>query len=352
MQNKFIKVSICAFISMCILALMFGCGGNDNGQEVDPENQSNDPQDTMKIALLLPGAISDGGWNASAYEGLMELKDEGYEVSFTESVPVPNIEEIFRNYAEQDYDLIIGHGFEFGDPALRVAPNFPESNFFVSGKTPPNAQIEPNVGFIDQKEYEGAYLAGVLAGLMTETNKIGYVGGMEIPPQLANLAAFTKGAQSVNEEVEILGVITGTFEDPAKGKEAAIAQIDNGADIICQTADSTGMGAIEAAKEKGVYLIGYGGDQYEMAPDLMLTSIIVSIPIAIEMQVERIKDGTFGGVWIAGIAEGITDIAPYHNLEDKIPEEVKQKVMEVREQIISGEFEVPEIYERIDSKLQ
>jgi len=112
------------------------------------------------------------------------------------------------------------------------------------------------------------------------------------------------------------------------------------------------MGAIEAAKEKGVYLIGYGGDQYEMAPDLMLTSIIVSIPIAIEMQVERIKDGTFGGVWIAGIAEGITDIAPYHNLEDKIPEEVKQKVMEVREQIISGEFEVPEIYERIDSKLQ
>ena len=353
------KIRILSFllIAMLVASVAIGCGASTKPEQKQQSSASGEQtqtstQGTMKIALLLPGSISDGGWNASAYEGLMKLKDKGYEVAFTENIPVPNIEETFRNYAEKGFTLIIGHGFEFGEPALRVAPQFPNTKFFVSGKMPPNAQLEPNIGFIDQKEFEGAYLAGALAGLMTKSNKIGYVGGLEIPPQLANLAAFTKGTQAVNPKAKVLGVITGTFEDPAKGKEAATAQIDNGADIICQTADSTGMGAIEAAKSKGVYVIGYGGDQYKLAPDLMLTSIIDNIPKAIEMQVDLIKKGKFGGLWKAGIADGVVDIAPYHNLDSKIPADVKQKISQMRQDIIDGKLQVPEIYERVDSKLK
>jgi len=261
-------------------------------------------------------------------------------------VLLSDMEAAFRGYAEQGYTLIIGHGFEFGEPALKVAPDFPDVYFHVSGKAPPDVEIPKNVGFLDQQEFQGAYLCGVLAGLMTKTNKIGYVGGMEIPPQLANLAAYTKGAQSVNPDVEILGVLTGTFEDPAKGREAAKAQIANGIDILMQTADSTGMGAIQAAKEKGIYIIGYGGDQSEIAPDLFLTSLVVDNPKAIAMQVERIKKGTFGGsVWVAGIKEGIIDIAPFGPM---VPKDVQDKIMALREDIISGKFQVPEIYERID----
>lgn len=302
----------------------------------------------IKIALLLPGSISDAGWNAHAYEGLMKLKEQGYDVAFTEGIPIANIEEAFRNYAQRGYDLIIGHGFEFGEPALRVAARYPDTKFFVSGKVPPNVTMQPNVGFMDQKEYEGAYLCGIVAGLMTKTDRIGYIGGLEIPTQLANFAAFTKAVEAVNPEAKVLGIITGTFEDPAKGKEAALAQIDNGADIIMQTADSTGMGAIEAAKAQNVYIIGYGGDQHELAPDLCLTSLVINISEAIAKQVDRIKEGTFGGIWYAGIAEGIIDIAPYHNLDSVIPQEVKDKVAGIREDIIEGEFTVPEIYERID----
>lgn len=345
---------VCLLIILLCAFVAIGCSSGEPEVTQEP-SQSGDTSggtgsapDTMRIALLLPGAISDGGWNANAYEGLMKLKEKGHDVAFTEGIPVPNIEEAFRNYAEQGYDLIIGHGFEFGEPALRVAPSFPDTRFYVSGKMPPNTTLEPNVGFLDQKEYEAAYLAGVLAGQMTKTNKIGYIGGLEIPTQLANLAAFTKGVEAVNSDAQVMGVITGTFEDPAKGKEAAQAQIDNGADIICQTADSTGMGAIEAAKENGVYLIGYGGDQNELAPDLMLTSIVIDIPRCIELQVDKIKEGTFGGVWKAGVAEGITDIAPYHALESVIPDEVKQVVEQTRQDIISGKLVVPEIYERVD----
>lgn len=301
----------------------------------------------MKIAMLLPGPVNDAGWNTAAYQGLMKMKESGYEVAFTENVAVANIEEVFRNYAEKGYGLIVGHGFQFGDPALKVAGQFANTKIFVSGKNPANAKLLPNVGFIDQKEFEGAYLCGIVAGMTTKSNKIGYVGGMEIPGQLANLAAFTKGVEAVNPQAAVFGIITGSFGDPVKGKEAATAQIENGADIIMHAADSTGLGAIEAAKAKNVLLIGYGADQSSLAPELMLTSLIPDMSKAIAQQTERIDKGTFGGVWKAGIKDGIVDIA---SLSAKVPQTAKDKVKQVRQDIVDGKFSVPEIYERIDKK--
>jgi basic membrane protein A and related proteins len=300
----------------------------------------------MSVALLLPGSIGDAGWNANAYKGLQEIEKQGIKTAFTESVPVPDIEAAFRGYAEQGYDLVIGHGYEFGEPAIKIGAAFPDTKFAVSGKAPPNLTIPPNVGFTDQQEFQGAYLSGVLAGLTTKSNKIGYVGGMEIPTQLANLAAYTKGAQSVNPKVQILGVLTGTFEDPTKGAEAAKTQIANGADVIMQTADSTGMGAIQAASEAGVWIIGYGADQKEVAPKQMLSSLVIHSPKAIASQIDLMKNGTFGGkVWTAGIKEGIIDIAPFG---DMVSKDVQDKVMAVKDDIVSGKFQVPEIYERVD----
>jgi len=298
-----------------------------------------------RIALVLPGSIADAGWNAHAYQALQELAAQGYETAYTESCPIPDMEAALRTYAEEGYDLIIGHGFEFGTPTLAVAPSFPNTYFFVSGKCPKDVAIPPNVQFMDQLEFEGAFLCGVVAGLMTRTNKIAHVAGMEIPTQLANLAAYTKGAELVNPDVKVLSVITGTFEDPEKGREAALSLIALGADVLFQTADSTGMGAMQAAKEKGVYIIGYAGDQRDIAPDLVLTSNIVDITKAIVLQVERIEAGTFGGsVWRAGIKEGVVDIGPFGPM---VPEEVKEIVTILRRAIISGYLQPPEIYERL-----
>jgi basic membrane protein A len=308
----------------------------------------------IKIALLLPGSLNDGGWNANAYQGLMALKDKGYEVAFTESVAISAIEEAFTNYATQGFNLIVGHGFEFGEPALRVAPQFPDVKFFVSGKMPDGvalADIPANVGFMDMKEYEAAYLAGIVAAGVTKTGKIGYVAGMEIPSQLSNLAAFVTAVAKYNPEAKVYGIVTGTFEDPAKGQEAAKAQIELGADIICHSADSTGMGAIEAAIAAKTYIIGYGADQNQLAPDLVLTSFITKNAEVIQMQVERIEAGTFGGLWSPGVAEGICYLAPYHNLDSVIPADVKKNVEQAQADIASGALVVPAIYERIDQKL-
>jgi len=321
-----------AVIGIAVLFLMVGVGIAIGGE-------------VHSIALVLPGSIADGGWNAHAYQGLEELASQGYKTAYTESCPIPDMETALRGYAEEGYDLVIGHGFEFGTPTLAVAKDYPHTYFFVSGKAPKNVVIPKNVQFIDQLEFQGSFLCGVLAGLMTKSNTVAFVGGMEIPTQLANLAAYTKGAEMANPNVKVLSVITGTFEDPEKGREAALSMIGLGADILYQTADSTGMGAMQAAKEKGVYIIGYAGDQRDVAPNLVLTSNVVSIPKAIEAQVKRIAEGTFGGsIWRAGIKEGIVDIAPFGPM---VPKDIQEQVLILRKAIIAGYLQPPEIYERL-----
>ncbi len=275
-------------------------------------------------------------------------------MAFTESIPNANIEEAFNNYASSGFDLVVGHGFQFGEPAMRVAPNFPDVNFFVSGKMPDGVSeddLPENISFMDIKEYEAAYLAGIVAGGMTESNIIGYVAGAEIPAQIANMGGFVNGVASYNPDAQVFGVVTGTYEDPALGQEAALAQIDNGADIICQTADSTGVGAMEAAAAEGAYIIGYGGDQNESYPDLVLTSIVTDNASVIEIQAQKVEDGSFGGLWRPGVADGVVFITPYHSLEDDIPDEVKTAVDEAIAGIIDGSLVVEEVTERIDQTI-
>lgn len=348
-MKKFVAILISTFLLFALVA----CGGNKE------PTTSGEPTETgegkLKVALILPGSLNDGGWNANAYAGLKVLEEEGYRVAFTESVEISAIEEAFCNYASAGYDLVIGHGFEFGEPAMRVAPEFKDVNFFVSGKMPDGVEAEDlpaNVGFMDMKEYEAAYMAGIVAGGMTESNIIGYVAGLEIPVQLSNMAAFVEGVKVSNSEAKIYGVVAGTFEDPAKGQEAANAQIDMGADIICQTADSTGMGAVQACIEKNVKIIGYGADQYEIAPELMITSIVTDNKNAVIKQAERINENSFGGLWEPGVVEGVCFITPFHNFEDKIPQNIKDMLDQAAADIASGELVVPYILERIDNKLE
>ncbi|MGI6030878.1 MAG: BMP family protein [Eubacteriales bacterium] len=344
-------------LALSLMTAVAGCGSEGDTSTStgsDTSTSTSGTEGKLRVALLLPGSLNDGGWNANAYAGLKDLEAEGYEVAFTENIAIAGIEEAMRNYAFEGYDLVIGHGAEFGEPAMRVAPEFPDVKFFVSGKMPDGveeADLPENTGFMDMREYEAAYLAGIVAGGMTESNIIGYVAGLEIPSQLSDMAGFVQGVAASNPEAKVYGVVTGTFEDPAKGKEAATAQIDMGADIICQSADSTGMGAIEACLENNVKLIGYGGDQYEMAPDLMMTCFITDNQKVVSSQAKLIEDGTFGGLWEPGVAEGICYISDFHNFEDQIPQEIKDMVNQAIEDMKSGKEVVKYTTDRIDEKL-
>lgn len=330
-------------IALLMIALVVGgCTLVTPEPPTEPEAAS----EVAKVAMVLPGPIGDQGWNTKAYLALEEYKEQGYETAYTDEVPTPDNESYLRSYAQQGFDLIVGHGFTFVDQAMKVAPEFPDSNFFITAGLPPeDAEIPPNVNFMQYKSEQAFYLAGMLAGLMTESNKIAYVGAQTTPICLADLAAYKLGAREVNPDVEIMSVWVGAWEDPAKGREAAITQIENGADVLIHDADLTGTGALRAAKEKGVYAIGCVDDQSEIAPDLFLTSAMIDVTGAIGAQMDLIEKGEFGGVWTPGMKEGVISLAP---LGPAVTDDVREQVEKRQQEIIGGTFEVPSIYEEID----
>ncbi len=298
----------------------------------------------FKVAMLTSGPVNDGGWNAAAYQGLLDISEKlGFETGYTENVAVADIEAGYIDYASQGYDLIIGHGFEFGDPAVRVGERYPDTKFVAIES---NASAD-NVASYRMACKEAGYLMGVLAAEMSTTGKLGIIGGVEQPSIVQVLEAYKLGAKSVNPDIIVYDVYVGTFTDVAKGKEATMAMIDKGADVLSHCANQAGTGAIKAAEEKGLFATGDSYDQNFLAPNTILSSTIYNVPALVLAAATHVKDGTFKGEIIElGTSDGCIDIAPYHELDTRIPQEVKTKIADLQQQIIDGTLIVPSIEER------
>ncbi len=334
-MKRFLSVGL--ILVLLAALLLAGCGGSKQAED-NKDNASAPQKDKLKVAALLPGTINDQGWNATAYRGLKLIEEKfGAEIAYTEKVAQSDMEENFRGYASQGFDIVIGHGFEFGDAAKKVAPEFPDVKFIV---TSTNIHQEPNLASLNTDNYEQGFLQGVVAGLITKTGKVGAVGGMEIPPIADSLRGFEKGAKYVNQNVEVLSAFTGDFEDAAKAKETALAMIEKGADVIMADADQAGIGAIEAAKEKGVLAIGANGDQNSLAPDTVVTSGFDDLAFAMEILVNDIVNGKFEPKFYdLGVAEGAVYLAPYHSFEDKLDQAVKDKIQQIFEDMKSNKLD-------------
>jgi basic membrane protein A len=295
-----------------------------------------------KIALLLPGPITDESWNQGAYEGAKKLEAQGYEIAYTEDVQAADMESVFRSYCNDDFDFIIGHGVQYGDACVRVAEDFPDRYFFITGNPPDGGNLPTNIAFYDYRECEGAFVFGAFAALMTESGIIGYVGGAENSTQLSDKNAFIEGARYIDPNVEVKAVITGDFNDSALGTETAIAMIEQGVDVILQTCDHTGLGVLNACNEFGIFCFGYTSDQAFLVDDgLMLSSLLIDIPHMISSQIAFIEAGTFGGLQTPGLADGVVAIAPFSS---RVPKEIADKVNEIIQKIKSGEIVVTPSY--------
>ena len=340
------KKRLLALLLIFVLLVAVGCSNSNDEKEEEStvssestgEEQVGD-EDDFKVALLLPGTVNDQGWNAKAYEGLMKIEEElGAEVAYSESVPASDYEEVFRGYASQGYDMVIGHGFEFGDAAIEVASDFEDVMFVV---TSTDIYAEPNVCSLENLNIEQGFLAGVVAALMTETGIVGSVGGMEIPSIVAFNVGFEAGVNYINPEYEALTTYTGDFDDAAKAKEMASAMIANGADIVTHDADGAGLGVLEAAKEAGVYAIGSVGDQADIAPDTIITSAANVMSDAILLSAKLCKEGKLEPInYEFGVADDVIYLTEYRNFDDIVPEEVKQEIAEIEEAIKDGSLNV------------
>jgi basic membrane protein A and related proteins len=304
----------------------------------------------LKIALLTDALFSDAGWGAFAYNAAQAIKSKyGHELHFKDNVAISDIEATLRDYANEGYDLIIAHGFEWGEPAVKVGKDYPNTKFVVFT----GLAESTNVASIFPMQQEGSFLLGAIAGMMSKTGVIGYIGGDITYPNLVNIfEGYKQGAKLMNSNVKVLVTYLGDFDNPAKGKEAAISQIKAGADFLLHVADTSGQGVIEAAKENGIYAFGAVSDQNKLALNTVLTSFVLDVDKAYDQAVKMVQAGNFTGeVFKPGleagkgaVGEGIVYLAPFHGLENKVPKEVKARLNQLTQGIINEKIIVPEKY--------
>lgn len=297
--------------------------------------------DTVKVALLLPGPITDGGWSQLAYEGLQALgEEEGFEVAYSENTAQADIPETTRGYADDGYNLIIGHGFEFGSAFIEIAPDYPDQFFFAT-TFQPQEDSPANTQYVDAAYFDAAYAAGALAAMISESKTVGFVGGGDNPTQQGMMKAFIAAAEQ--HEAQGLGVVTGDYNDAAKGREAATTMVGNGADVIWHAADVTGLGAIEGAVASKAKVLGCYSDQTDLAPDNMGASLVMDLGPMVQKLAYDVRDGKFaaGTEWKPTVKEmwhwsaGDSD----HNAK-VIPDEVWQSYLKTWDDIAAGEIDV------------
>ena len=321
------KKLLLVFLSLILVLSLAACGSDQEGQ---PEVEEED----LTVGFIYVGPIGDGGYTYAHDQGRLYLEENmNVKTIYKESVPeTQEVEQEIRNMIDQGAEAIFATSFGYMDYIEKVSKDYPDVAFFHCSGYKTTDNLATYFGRI----YQPRYLSGIVAGLKTETNEIGYVAAYPIPEVIRGINAFALGAQSVNPDVKVSVKWTSTWYDPAIEKEAAIALIDEGADIIAQHQDTTGPQ--QAAEERGVYSIGYNTDMAEMAPEAYMTAPEWNWgPYYVE-QTQNVIDGTFEShqYW-GGMEENVVQLAP---LTDLAPEEAKEEVEEAKEKILNEQVKV------------
>jgi simple sugar transport system substrate-binding protein len=290
----------------------------------------------FRVAWVYVGPVGDAGWTFAHDNGRKAVEAEfgdKVKTTFVEKVPEgADAERVIRDLAAQGNKLIFATSFGFMEAMLKVASEFPHVKFeHATGyKTAPNMRI------YDAKFYEDAYLAGVIAGKMTKSNTLGFVGSFPIPEVLRNINAFTLGAQSVNPNVQTKVVWVNTWFDPPKEADAAQSLINAGADVLLQNTDSTAV--LQTAEKNGKFAFGWDSDMSAFAPKAHLGSAIVDWGNYYKKSVREAMDGTWKtGRTVWGVKEGQNDLV---KIADVVPEETRKRVQEIKAGMKEGTFEV------------
>ena len=278
-------------------------------------------------------------WDGVIHVALQKAADEGkIRYEYTDDIGYSgDMERVLREIAEnQKPAAIIGDAFGNEEAVRRVAAEYPEIAFaFGSGLGP----AEPNMAVFDNWIHEPGYLCGMIAGGMTETGVIGVVGGYPVPEVNRIVNAFIDGAKAVNPDAKVIVTFINSWYDPPTAKEAALAQIDAGADILF----AERFGVIEAAVEKGLYSFGNMSDQYELGPDSVLTGPVWNMTPTIEYIITQVNAGTFTGMDLKDfsmVGKGGAYLADFHGMDAKIPAEVLDQVKTREQEIKDGLFRV------------
>jgi len=298
------------------------------------EEPAEPEEDPFRVIVLLPGLVSDAGWNAGGYYGVQYLNEnvEGVVAEYIEQVTPANAEATIRDYAEQGYDLICGWSFDLGDYVMKVCEDYPDQHFLWSQ----GYKQFGNMATASAPLQETAYLCGYIAAGMSKTGVLGYIGGVDTMPMINALEGFKEGAKAKNPDIKVIHSFCGTWSDMELAKQTAVSLFEQGVDVLMGRGDGIALGCFEACKENNVYCFGDVSDQNSLAPELLLTSTGWNMGQSIELVVNAIREGNFEAKnYTGGMAEGICDITDFHGL---VPEDLAAEVEALRAQLKAGEL--------------
>lgn len=258
----------------------------------------------------------------------------GVQVSHVEAYTPAEQIEALRTYAAQGYDLVFANGFEFQDAAERVSSEFPNTVFIVTSGRRARGNVVPLIFRLE----EASYLAGMVAGGLTRSNVLGFIGGIELPPIKAAQQGWVNGAKAVNPKIQSRDIYLNSFDDAAAGREAALALMRVGADMFHHNADAAALGLFRAAKERPrVYVFGANEDQSKLAPDRVLGSAVIDLPHAFLLVAAEVRSGRFTSkARVFGLKDGVVRYTPNPQLDSLVPAALKARVRAASDSLAAG----------------
>lgn len=307
--------------------------------EAPTESQTSAAADTKekgyKVAMICDSSVSDGGWGASCYQAMLNAAEDcGWETVYTDNVATADYATVMTDYAELGYDLIFAPGNQYTDAVKQVAEEYPEIHFALL-----NGTVETdNITSILPDAKQIGYMAGSLAGLMSKTGNIGFIGGMELDTTKAKLECYEKAAQKINPDIKVSSAYAGSFSDTAKGKEIAASMVSTyDVDIMFGDASAVDTGAREAlAESEGRYDIGQPGDLGSADDKVIICSVVTDNAALVKACMKDVESGSFGNRTIYGdLSNGCLSIGTFSSL---VPEDVQTEYKAIVDQIKAGTF--------------
>jgi len=298
--------------------------------------QAPDPKRPLKVALLLPGTVTDGTFNAAADKGIKSAaaKFPNIRVTRQENIGLAQTEEALRAYARDGFDVVIGHGFQFAEPASKIHKQFPKTQFIINTA---KVAAAPNLASFDNRWGDAGYIAGFVAAMMSKSGVIGHVGAIPVPVIQEYNEGFERGAKRFNPNIRMLSAYVGSFTDVAKGKEITLSLIERGADVVTATGNESVIGTLEAAKEKKVLMIGTAFDSAAFAPDTVVTTALINFDVNLEMAIGRVLEGRLEPRnYLLGLNENGIGLAGFGKFDAGMPAENKARIRQLIADIRAG----------------
>lgn len=310
------------------------------GQASEEEPAEAEASGAVRVAAIFGGAINDGNWNETQYNGLLRLKEAGAETSFMENISDTDAAEAARTYAEEGYDLVFLATNSMQDYCTTVAESYPGTKFIQINGT----VITENFYSVNVADEQQGFLQGAIAALLSESGSVGFVGGLEITPIILGSDGFQQGVDYVNEtygvSVTAQRINTGSFTDVNQAKETAISLIEAGCDVIAPMADDASVGIMEAAEEKGAMAIASGMTLISSAPTRTQVVVVKDNSLIYDNVYARYIGGELNPAEVEtyGIDEGVVYLSEW--VAEDVSDEVKTRVDEIMQKLQAGEITI------------